>query len=100
MVQYTNRAYICIVFTPQFTEACQVSMKFIYNIVRVVAANAKAAAARAKLAIAEQISNFSRKVGNGRPVGDNAIRQARPRKKVVARWCLESSQTTERELNI
>ena len=76
------------------------TMKLTYNIDRGIAANAKAAAARAKLAIAEQISNFSRKVGNGRPVGDNAIRQARPLKKVAARWCLESSQTTERELNI
>ena len=36
-------------------------MRFIYNIVRVVAANAKAAAARAKLAITEQISHFREK---------------------------------------
>ena len=76
------------------------TMKLTYNIDRGIAANAKAAATRAKLAIAEQISNFSRKVGNGRPVGDNVIRQARPRKKAVARWCLESSQITERNVNI
>ena len=52
------------------------TMKLTYNIDRVVAANAKAAAARSKLAIAEQISHFSRKVGNGRAVGDDAIRQS------------------------
>ena len=61
MVQYTNRTYICMVFTTQFAETCRVSMRFIYNIVRVVAANAKAAAARAKLAIAEQIPTFREK---------------------------------------